>query len=242
MKELITKIFTESHFELTGEKANTFFFENANENQASYYLVHFTGVSTLKNYIAANNLDESFTLIEEKQKLKPDVEKNTSLIICAITENLNDSIQELKNDILFLEEDEYWFKKYVLLYTDKCLEKFKTGSEILPLLSSALLNSAEFHKFHENLYENEEYYFVAEIFLKLSFLSVPVSLHEQYLSINQILTTNLSEDEIALLHNVVEHQTEIEGDYWEKIRIANSKLTNTEEVLTDLFEKFKSND
>ena len=242
MKETIIKIFSESNFKLISEKSNTLFFENTNESQTSYYLVHFTGVSALKNYVSSNNLEESFALIEDQKKIKPDVEKNTSLIICALTENLNDTMQELKNDILLLEEDEYWFKKYVLIYSEKCLEIFKGSDEILPVLNSALLNSTEFQRFHETLYQNEEYYFVAEVFLKFPFLSVPISLHEQYLSIGQILATNLSERDLALLNNVIKHQTEIGSDYWENIGISSNKLSNTEGNLTELFEKFKEND
>src|SRR5437868_7846778 len=218
MIEIIKKIFSESNFKLASEKTSTLFFENANEGQTSYYLIHFIGVGALKNYISANKLEESFAIIEEQKKKKSDVEKNTSMIICALSENLSDSMQDLKNDILFLEEDEYWFKKYVLVYSNNCIERFKNEGEIIPVSDSILLNSTEFQKFHETLYQNEEYYFAAQIFLKLPFLPVPISLHEQYLTIDQILDNNLSQEEMILLNNVIRHENEIGTGYWESVK------------------------
>jgi hypothetical protein len=58
-------------------------------------------------------------IFNKKKKDLNEIEKNTSLIILLKVENLKKDFEELKNQIMRIEEDEYFFRKYIIIYNDK---------------------------------------------------------------------------------------------------------------------------
>jgi hypothetical protein len=241
MKELLNKIFFESGFKVAAETTNTIFFENPNDGRQSYYLVHFIGVQVLKGYLDSIPFEEAYMLFEEQKKLKPDIEKNTSLLIIAVTENIEQDLNTYKNSILQIEEDEFWFKKYVLVYSNESIANFNESDMIVEDLNTCILNNSQFIAFKDALYVNKEYFVVMQIFLKIPFLIVPISLNEQYLSINSILQNNLSSDQLSLLNMLLTQSEEITDEYWDSLKDAGNKVADSEQ-LSNFFSKFKAND
>lgn len=240
MKDLIQKIFFASGFKLTGQTENTLFFQNISDSHQSYYLVHFIVAEQLKNYLEAADFEEPYHLFEEQKKLSADVEKNTSLLVISLSENIENDYALYKNAILQIEEDEFWFKKYILLYTNESIVNFDTET-ILEDLNTCILNNSQFTSFKDALYTNAEYFVAMQIFLKFPFLNVPISLNEQYLSIESILQNNLSETQLSTLNSLIDESEDYTDDFWTVIKNAATK-TSEQDALTNFFLKFKAND
>lgn len=240
MKKLVQNIFLASGFKLSAEIENAFFFQNIDDSHQSYYLVHFINVEKLKNYLDTSDFEATYHLFEEQKKLSPDVEKNTSLLVIALTDNIERDYIIYKNGILQIEEDEFWFKKYVLIYTNESIINFESATTIEDF-NTYILNNSLFTSFKEGLYENSEYFVAMQIFLKFPFLNVPISLNEQYLSIDSILQNNLSSDQLSLLDNLITESDEFTENFWADIKGAGTK-TSESRTLTNFFLKFKAND
>ena len=240
MKDLIQKVFFASGFKITGQTENTFFFQNISDSHQSYYLVHFIVAEQLKNYLDDSDFEDPYHLFEEQKKISADVEKNTSLLVISLSVNIESDYSLYKNAILQIEEDEYWFKKYVLLYTNESISNFDKET-ILEDLNTCILNNSLFTSFKDALYTNAEYFVAMQIFLKFPFLNVPISLNEQYLSIESILQNNLSEYQLSTLNSLISESENYTEEFWTNIKSAATK-TSESDTLTNLFLKFKAND
>src|ERR1035437_6858649 len=127
MIDVINKIFLESGFEKKESDLNvTFYLKKENE-------FYFTLDLEISEILKINNLTDfekldKYILLKEYfdstlKKTSSAIEKNTSLIIFVKCETFN-SIETSKQNILLLEEDEYFFKKYIVLYTDEAKGKY----------------------------------------------------------------------------------------------------------------------
>jgi len=104
------------------------------------------------------------------------IEKNSSLIVLVKCASIT-SLSDLQQQILFLEEDEFFLKKYVILYTDASISALTDD----PIVNSLVLkiNSIEnFGYFATNGYSEEiaEYLVIMQLFIKLPFLKLTLDL------------------------------------------------------------------
>ncbi len=99
------------------------------------------------------------------------MEKNSSLIVLVKCADIN-AISKLQQQILLFEEDEYFFKKYVILYTDSSITGL-TITPLLPELRVKVKHNESFDKFANQGYISElaEFLVVIQLFIKLPFLS-----------------------------------------------------------------------
>lgn len=100
------------------------------------------------------------------------IEKNSSLIVLVKCTDIN-AIGKLQQQILLFEEDEYFFKKYVILYTDDSITGL-TGSPLLPELRTKVKNGERFNQFATQGYlaELAEFLVIIQLFIKLPFLNL----------------------------------------------------------------------
>lgn len=241
MREIINLIFTTSSFRVVASIQDCIFFENPFEGQHSYFLVVYLETSNLKGYLDSEYFERVQSFFEEQKKIKADIDKNTSLLVIAKAKELEKDFLANKNSILEIEEDEFWFKKYVLIYSDISIEGFRQSQEVFADLKACVLNSTRFTAFKDSLFLDAEYFVAMQIFLKFPFLNVPISLNEQFLSIDNILQNNLSESQISFLDLLVGEVDAFEEDYWDRLKDASVKAIESEE-LRSFFTKFKEDD
>jgi len=241
MREIINSIFTTSSFRVVASIQDCIFFENPIEGQRSYFLVVYLETAKLKGYLDSEYFEQVQSFFEEQKKIKADIDKNTSLLIIAKANELEQDFLANKNSILEIEEDEFWFKKYVLIYSDASVEGFGQGTEVLAELKTCVLNSTRFTAFKDSLFLDAEYFVAMQIFLKFPFLNVPISLNEQLLSIDNILQNNLSKSEISFLELLVGELDSFEEDYWDRLKDDSVKAIESEE-LKKFFTKFEADD
>jgi hypothetical protein len=118
------------------------------------------------------------------------IEKNSSLIVLVKCSSI-EAIGNLQQQILLFEEDEYFFKKYVILYTvDSIMEL--TSIPLIPELRKKINNNNTFDRFAKEGYQPEmaEYLVIIQLFIKLPFLSLDHGT-ESFTSLSQKITTAL---------------------------------------------------
>ena len=104
----------------------------------------------------------------------PDMDKNTSLIYCVKRDINSDKLDELKVKI---EDDPFYFKKYVFVYNDAQADEFKKlcmqyGQTASKLLQTYILDSENFNKFNKNGDNEKIYKLVSELFIKIPIIPI----------------------------------------------------------------------
>lgn len=113
----------------------------SSEKKRDYYFVIDVNISTVKDYSIDKIIDkivENYWNINllKKYNVESDYKKNTSLIISVKVDSVFDEYK-LSNKIYDIEESPYFFKRYVILYTEqqkKLIENINV-SQYLKILS-----------------------------------------------------------------------------------------------------------
>lgn len=134
---------------------------------------------TEKKFLSFFNDEEWNSIISEFQGIGDNkIIKNTSLLVLINVDDLEDFYRKNLNQIMQIEEDVYYFRKYILLYTDKGLSKIKQVNTQF-LLDYIQMeeqgNYSYFEKFENNMFFDETYFIAMQLIIKLPFISIPHS-------------------------------------------------------------------
>ena len=154
MYKILHNIFMESKL-VKSEKSTesiSFYFK---ENQQYYIVVEYS-VEEFKDFFDSTKTDSIISFFDDRKKESGDIQKNSSIIICVKVDNLKKEFRELNNQIMKIEEDEYFFKKYVIVYTENSVRDLKTKDNIVATLQDRLSNITNFDQFQENNFFNDE--------------------------------------------------------------------------------------
>lgn len=193
IQAIINKIFEESGFE-NGEKYNS------KDNNQFYISLHLneTEFKSIENKNSIEEIPSYKELLEffnelVKSGTSTSIEKNTSLLIIVKCENIN-ALEEYKQQILLLEEDQYFFKKYVILYTHNAIRNINTYA-ILSDLETKLSKKEDFENYYAKGFipELEEYLFVLQLYIKIPFISLP-DFDNQFKSLDTTIREVLAEN------------------------------------------------
>lgn len=186
MKSIIKKLFIKEAFSaigMTGDEFSFVFYAPTDRKKKSYYLVGSIAEDKIKT-IASNNetysrwFGQAIKLAEDNDILEEYSYKNISLILC-VESNAERPIQS----IFEIEENPYFFRKYVLQYSAKESMELKSylGDErALTKLRNLLFDSQRYNAFlasqipingkEEN--EVDIYALASRLFIKLPFLKI----------------------------------------------------------------------
>lgn len=178
---LIEKIFKELNYENTNfsivddqdELLNKSIFAK-NPLKKNYYIVLFLEDENFLNKILENQA-RYFYLLKEFFGEDPNIEKNTSLLVLLNSRRVSDNL------VLKLEEDPYYFRKYLLQYSDdEVNDLFKThlaeikAKGVVKVMEEIINNIELFETFKKNPDDNSIYNLIATIFIKLSIIRMNV--------------------------------------------------------------------
>jgi len=151
------------------EKINGFSFYKKNINENKRFLI-ICETTHLENVNFYNNTIQN--IIPDEIKNEPAFERNSDFIILFKMKNLGDfDIHEKK--IFSIEEDPYYFKKYVLYYSEE--EVNLLGNKKYNDLKEIILDRDLFKTYKDNPNYPSKYSFSARFFIKIPFLNVPVN-------------------------------------------------------------------
>lgn len=199
MKRLIKILLSETGFENIQpidniDNDNSLFSENRSKNM--FYISNFYNSINDFNEGFKEDQNRAFNFVCTKDNSN-ELKKNTSMIIFIKVENIK-QMDEMQSKILELEEDVYFFKKYVLLYLDEELEEFKSAVENE--------NISEFMK--ENI-NNEELFEEFKVEEKVSFYSLILKL---YIKLPHLIYSNTFESkDIIDLNKKIQFDLSLKG-------------------------------
>ena len=119
-------------------------------------------------------------LISEFEKIQDNkIKKNTSLFVSVKVNNIKEIYERFKNIAMRIEEDEYYFRKYIIFYTDEGLDKLNPDiHDLLQFVQNNGDDSEEeslFDKFEKNMFFDDSYFIAMQLIIKLPFISLPHS-------------------------------------------------------------------
>lgn len=236
MKELISHLFGIFGFTTMEINHDVQFFLKKNAEQVTYYLVHFIGTNQLPNYLLDDgDLKDVLPLFDLKTKELSDVGKNTSLIVCVLLNELEPDSKKHKNSMMKIEEDDYFFKKYVLPYTAQGLKGIPIVEDLKEQMNKLVLNNLSFQEFNQNIFGNETYFLAIQLFLKLPFMNIIVPTDLQFTTIEESLSKALSITELKMLSDKLAPK-DFEPINWDLLK--NSALNTQDNTLDNFLQKF----
>jgi hypothetical protein len=206
MEEIIKQLLNESAYVQKPEEITHY----SKEDKSFFFLVNiseadFTPLKS-KELIKENQqykavMDGFKNIINNGDQIT--IEKNSSLLVLVKCSNIN-AIGTLQQQILLFEEDQYFFKKYVILYTDTSIAGLVT-IPLIPELRTKINDIVTFTRFAAEGYQEEiaEYLVIMQLFIKLPFLNLDYGT-DGFTSLNQKIASTLSgEDSLyaSFLHN-----------------------------------------
>lgn len=141
-----------------------------------YFMIWEYDTRKINNFFESDVTRKIVTDFKYIKKIEADIEKNTSLIILLKTGKLSSVFNNLKNQIMIIEEDEYFFRKYVIIYDEDWEEFFKSNYKNIEELSNKKLEddlkNIVLKDFRADSFKNSKDYLLMQLFIKLPFLNV----------------------------------------------------------------------
>lgn len=150
-----------------------------------------------------------------------DYKKNTSLILLVKVNSICDEY-ELSNKIYDIEESPYFFKRYVILYTEKQRELIKSISinKYLDILSSKSnfrnykKNKKGEESFNDNLNDNALVYdIISKLYIKIPFLVYNFNENEQLPILGQRINESIDNKQKEIIDILMDIDSE-NNDYY----------------------------
>ncbi|GEQ20241.1 hypothetical protein CBU02nite_07470 [Clostridium butyricum] len=202
MKDIIKLLFEDSEYEVKDFKwgqRDTLTFINKNDET---YVIYFANLSK-------DLVDDVFNLCSEDIYKSSNLERanksNLSIIIIPNIEN--EILSDVEINIIFqIEENELFFKKFVLWYTHEELDDLKeicNNSFDYKSLEEQLLNYDRFNAFKNNNTNQKGYNLLSRLFIKLPFLTL-LNVEKYSKKLTELIDSNLIEISSQLNVEVLE--------------------------------------
>lgn len=231
MIRILQNIFMENRFvvqHFTSMPTNIFALDM---DRGSYYLavlveeqmLGYNSVELFNSYYdEVKGLDEGY---------RPDMDKNLSLIVCVKRRNLL-SDPKLHKVIFDIEEDPYFFKKYVLTYTDSQVElliKNQGDISIIEHLYRVLNDDNSFQEHKNDPIQESEYNLISKLFIKLPFLNLR-KMDREMASLKQEINNALTPSLLSLRNGLLNLKPEGKNDdaTWHKLILEHIRVENYE--------------
>lgn len=188
-------------------------------------------ISVLKRYSEIAEKENHKTLLKGFNNLIKEggsnaIEKNSSLLILVKCPSL-ESIEKNHQQILLLEEDEYYFKKYVILYTDASISILNEQENLINYLNEKLNDEISFSKYAKSGFNEEiaDYLMVMQLFIKLPFLTVQTA-DNNFKGLPEKISEALGENNERFVNWILENE--------DQIKALDFVQQNTEEQINEI--------
>ena len=177
MNKFIIELFKQFNYEEVGGADDISFIKH--KNYADFWII--------VNAVDAFKLEDQETIAEKAKTTifnqHKEAEKNTSLLVLLEVEQISEGILDT---IIEIENDPFYFKKYVLAYTTKSSKE--TIEKISPEnFSSMLMQPKSFKALKDEAEVSDPYHLLYSIAHKLPFLMTDVQVQDTSLFSNQYI-------------------------------------------------------
>lgn len=205
---------TEITFEETAYSLNIF--KNRNIESQIFIMLQI-----LESQLVAHNnykdlVIEIASYFRENDVYVSDMDKNTSLIYCVKRDINSDKLDKLKVKI---EDDPFYFKKYVFAYSESQADEFKklckqhnqSASESIQMY---ILNIENFNKFKKNDANEKIYRLVSELLIKIPIIPIKFKTDGEINRVSDYMLDiqKCSNDEIERLDYIIETLNDSQGN------------------------------
>lgn len=225
MRDIIIKILQNNHF----NQLDTEFDFYTNSQNSEYFIVSQYSPDELNNFF---DDDKTSKVIKkfERVSLTPEhenIKKNTSMFILVEVDDLKEVFEDEKvqRSILLIEEDYYYFRKFIILYTRNGLLDLRDKAT-----NEALYNYLESNidAFEEDMFFSESYFMAMEIGVKLPFFTLPKR-NDIYKSIEN----QYQNDKDKLDNRLLEFYSNVTD---EKLSKSLKNISTDDKIISDLLQ------
>ncbi|MQQ31785.1 MULTISPECIES: ABC-three component system middle component 1 [Streptococcus] len=225
MRDIVLKFLQNNHF----IQLDTEFDFYTNLQNSEYFIVSQYSPNELNNFFED---DKTSQVIKEFERVSltskhENIKKNTSMFILVEVDDLKDTFEDekIQRSILLIEEDYYYFRKFVILYTQNGLSDLRDKAT-----NEALYNYLEFNidAFEEDMFFSESYFMAMEIGVKLPFFTLPKR-NDIYKSIEN----QYQDDKDELDNRLLDFYTKVTG---EKLSKSLQDISTDDDNISDLLQ------
>lgn len=213
MIEILKRIYDEYFFKTEQKKQDILLSTKKNKE---YYLTAQYTESEFLDFFNSNKTNEIIELFSLYKQEENDFKKNTSLIILVEVNDINEFYTRNKNQILSVEEDEYFFRKYVIIYSLDSIQSIQKESKVIQKIHEILLKEGKMDSFQRNLYKEEEYFLSIQLIVKLPFIKLSLNT-KKFQSIEEKIKISLKklelEKDAALVLRAINSENEETFDF-----------------------------
>lgn len=235
MKKKVEEFLKNNQFKLVEKGVDLY----TNDLESEYFIIEQYNLEELVNFFddeKTEKIIKDFEDITQKGKYK-NIKKNTSLLILVEVDNLKDGFEDEKTRkaIFLVEEDYYYFRKFVLLYSQSGLSELRDKCDNIELYNYLEKGINEFEK---DMFYSDAYFMAMELGVKMPFFTLP-NKYETYQSIESQYSNPEKEriDDICL-NLYLNNGREETG---QKNRLVESLINvkNNDTIISELMKIFK---
>lgn len=146
-------------------------------NDNEFFLIKDFDIGEIQDFFKTEKLN---FLISEFQRLDNEkIKKNTSLFVLIKVDDIHRFYKQYLNTIVIIEEDDYYFRKYIIFYTEEGLQKLNPDINYLLQFiqdnDNYLDEEGLFDKFEKNMFFDDAYFIAMQLIIKLPFVTLPHS-------------------------------------------------------------------
>lgn len=184
----------------------SFFADLKVQGKANYFfIISLSNYKELTNILRIQGHLANYLKYKVKEK---DLEKNISLIICLKKEQ---GIEALDiNKVLEIEEDPYYFKKYILDYTQSELEQLienyfikQENIRIEDILLNIISDNNMYERYRKKQKNGQVYSLVSKIYMKIPFLKLKINQKSSLISLQKDIDESLDEKDLLSVKNIM---------------------------------------
>lgn len=225
MKNIIVNLLKHNHFDCVDTDFNLY----TNQLKSEYFIVSQYSQEELHDFFENDKTSQIIDKFERQSKISEheNIKKNTSLFILVEVDNLKEAFEDdkIQKSILLIEEDYYYFRKFIILYTRNGLLDLrdKETNEILYTYLESNIDA-----FEDDMFFSESYFMAMEIGVKLPFFTLPKR-NDIYQSIENQYQDNKDE----LDNRLLEFYTKVTD---EKLSESLKDISTDDQIISDLLQ------
>lgn len=234
MKKKVETFLRNNKFKRLDEKIDLY----TNNLESEYFIIKQYSLEEFVNFFDDDKTEKiikDFEDITKKTKYR-NIKKNTSLFILVEVDSLKDAFEDEKNRkvIFLIEEDYYYFRKFVLLYSKSSLLELQSIND-----NGELYNYLEkgINKFEKDMFYSDAYYVAMELGVKLPFFTLP-NKNETYKSIEKEYSNPEKESLDDFFFNLFSNIDKEETEQKEKLVESLTNVENNDTIISELMRIF----
>ena len=225
MKNIIVNLLKHNHCDCVDTDFNLY----TNELKSEYFIISQYSQEELHDFFENDKTSQIIDKFERQSKISEheNIKKNTSLFILVEVDNLKEAFEDdkIQKSILLIEEDYYYFRKFIILYTRNGLLDLRDKAT-----NEAFYNYLEFSidAFEDDMFFSESYFMAMEIGVKLPFFTLP-----KRNDIYQSIESQYQDDKDELDNRLLDFYTKNTD---EKLSKSLKDISTDDQIISDLLE------